>query len=219
MRLEPRVLRCCRKAGGAEEIASFVKRVNSPEYDILEISGNASLDAVLTDVKNENRHGDESRECDELDLDEVVARFRGGRPRRKLRLVMPGPSEKNAGDAVNRWDTGIVSFTAATLSHEINNPLMAITANAEMLLSGPKELDADTHDKVRVIASEARRIQDVTRQLTDLQCLQYRETPTGTMIVLPESSGQVNRLHKSPVVKTDNKSLDKISDRNILAKR
>ena len=96
---------------------------------------------------------------------------------------------------------------------------MAITANAELLLGTQNKFDTDIRDKIGIIASEARRIQDVTRQLTDLQSLQYRETPTGRMIVLPETTCPGNRLHRALLAKSDNKSLDKQNDSDILAKR
>ncbi|MBN2227747.1 MAG: hypothetical protein JW763_10335 [candidate division Zixibacteria bacterium] len=219
MRLQPRVLRCCRRTGDRKDITAFLAKVHSPDYDILEISGNTTLEAVLLEVHQTHANAAVIDSTEEYTIDDVIARLEGRKPLRKLRLVLSKPKEESVPETTNRWDTGIVNFTAATLSHEINNPLMTIAANAEMLLGEKKNLDTDIRDKISIIASEARRIQDVTRQLTDLQSLQYRETATGKMIVLPETASRGNRIRQALLTKGDNKSLDKHTDNNILAKR
>ena len=90
----------------------------------------------------------------------------------------------------------LVSETAATLSHEINNPLMAISANVEMILRRKAELSPDMVEKAEAIAHAAERIRKVTHRLTDLDSLRFRETAAGRMIDFEIS---VNRADFEPV--------------------
>ncbi len=81
----------------------------------------------------------------------------------------------------------IVAETAATLSHEINNPLMVITACVESILKSHSTLSDDIIDKLRAIASSAGRIKDVTEKLIRAETLTYRDTACGRMINLGNS--------------------------------
>lgn len=90
----------------------------------------------------------------------------------------------------------IVTETAATLSHEINSPLLAITANVEMLLSRKDYMSPDMVEKAEAIAQAAERIRKVTQRLTDLDTLRFRETAAGRMIDFEIS---VNRADFEPV--------------------
>lgn len=78
----------------------------------------------------------------------------------------------------------ILVQTVATLSHEINNPLMAIAASAEVLLDGSDKLPADIVEKIRQIKLAADRIQSVIERLREIETIQYRETAAGRMINL-----------------------------------
>jgi len=87
----------------------------------------------------------------------------------------------------HRERLNLVSDTAATLSHEINNPLMAITANIEMLLRKRRELDQGTIEKIEAIKHAADRIKKVTRRLTELESLKYRRTAAGRMLEIEDN--------------------------------
>lgn len=87
----------------------------------------------------------------------------------------------------------IVSAVAATLRHRINNPLMAISANVEMMLKNREVLDKDIIDKIEQIGLCAERIKDVTEQLTNLESIRFQDTAAGRMIDL-ESSDTENTL-------------------------
>jgi hypothetical protein len=87
----------------------------------------------------------------------------------------------------NRRDLRIVAETAATLNHEINNSLMAITANVEILLRENKRLPGDFAEKVRLIGTAANWIKNSVERLTCLDTLRYRETPAGRMISIEDS--------------------------------
>ena len=83
----------------------------------------------------------------------------------------------------------LVTETAATLCHEINNPLMTITANIEVLLNGNNHLPDDVRKKVRLIGRAAYRIKAATEKLTRLDSLNYKNTIAGRMINLRDSPG------------------------------
>jgi signal transduction histidine kinase len=82
----------------------------------------------------------------------------------------------------------IIAETAATLGHEINNPLMVITASIESILKSHSALPDDIIDKIRAIAYSAERIKNVTEKLTNAENLTYRETACGRMIDLGKSA-------------------------------
>ena len=82
----------------------------------------------------------------------------------------------------SKHDRDIIRATAATLGHEINNPLMTIYANAEMVLKENPVLSADTVDKIKRISDEVDRIKKTTDVLIDLERVLLKETPAGNMI-------------------------------------
>jgi len=82
-----------------------------------------------------------------------------------------------------------VTETAATLCHEINNPLMTITANIEIMLNGKYKLSDDIRKKVRLIGHAAGRIKAATEKLTYLDSLNYQNTIAGRMTYLRKPAG------------------------------
>ncbi len=78
----------------------------------------------------------------------------------------------------------LVAQTAATLSHEINNPLMAISGIVERLLQSESEMSPGILEKVRQIGVAAARIRSVTEQLMEIDALYLRHTAAGLMIDL-----------------------------------
>lgn len=115
-------------------------------------------------------------------LAEAVAGILTGKSltlRRKRPEPVPGEKE----------NIRLVTETAATLCHEINNPLMTITANIEVLLNGNNHLPDDVRKKVRLIGRAAYRIKAATEKLTRLDSLSYKNTIAGRMINLRDSTG------------------------------
>ncbi len=90
---------------------------------------------------------------------------------------------------VERDEIQLVTETAATLCHEINNPLMTITASTEILLNGKYKLPDDIRKKVRSIDRAAGRIKATIEKLTYLDSLNYKNTIAGRMIKLRKSIG------------------------------
>nr|MBN2276968.1 hypothetical protein [candidate division Zixibacteria bacterium] len=93
-------------------------------------------------------------------------------------------------------DLKIVNRTAATLCHEINNPLMVIAANVEVLLKNYGFMHSDIIDKIKTIGTAAERIRKATDRLTNLKTLNFRETVAGRMIVIDDDS-EMNDYHSA----------------------
>ncbi len=79
-----------------------------------------------------------------------------------------------------------IARIGATLSHELNNPLLAISANIEILLKNYSFLSDDIQEKLRQIEKSAERIRAVTEKFMELEDVRYRRTPVGTFINLDE---------------------------------
>ncbi len=202
-------------------VSDFIAATSSGSYDILRLDGIDSLSGTLKSVRKLNSP---KRPDSFPSADRVI-------PRRKNMICSEGSGfgklreikltrQSESPPVLNRNELRIVSQTAATLSHEINNPLMTISANAEMVLSKESDLGHDVKEKVRIIASMADRIRKVTHCLMDLEHLEYRNTANGPMINLNpgnnnNSSVPIDRVQS----RVKNISLDKKSGDHILVKR
>ncbi len=78
----------------------------------------------------------------------------------------------------------IVTRTAATLNHRINNSLLAISANAEMLMKQCQESDPKIKERLKTICLASDHIRDVIGNLSNLKNLSFTGTATGQMINL-----------------------------------
>ncbi len=63
---------------------------------------------------------------------------------------------------------GAIMETAATVSHEINNPLTAVLGNVQLMLLKSEGLSDDVIKKLKVIEESALRIKDVTQKLMNI---------------------------------------------------
>ncbi len=97
---------------------------------------------------------------------------------RKITLTRPG--EKNP---FPKDSTDIATAMAATLCHEINNPLMTISAVTEVLLNNHKDLPPDVIDKINTVSIAAERIRKATHKLIGLDSLKYCDTAASKMIL------------------------------------
>ena len=66
-----------------------------------------------------------------------------------------------------------IQKTVATLAHEINNPLMGVTASLQLALD-PDLSEEDTADLLRQALEAARKISDVVQKIQDLRKPSYR---------------------------------------------
>lgn len=80
---------------------------------------------------------------------------------------------------------------AASINHEINNPLSVITGNVEYLIYVGKGLDEKVIARLKIIETEALRIAEINRRLLDIQTL------TSEAYVKDDESAQMLNLHKS----------------------
>jgi signal transduction histidine kinase len=76
-----------------------------------------------------------------------------------------------------------VTETVGTLNHEVNNPLSAISGNAQLLLRAARSLEADVRRKVESILESARRIQQVTSKMETLIRASSISYPGGEVIL------------------------------------
>jgi FixJ family two-component response regulator len=86
---------------------------------------------------------------------------------------------------VQRRDTEkmeLAAMMAATLNHEINNPLMAILGNVELLQNENICRESPLFEKLKMIEISARRIQEITQRMSDLISPEIKETPVGPML-------------------------------------
>lgn len=81
--------------------------------------------------------------------------------------------------------------TAATVNHEINNPLTAVLGNVQLLLMRSDELGGDFIRKLKIVEESALRIKDVTQKLMNLNSDRITEyTPGSQMIDLSDTEDQ-----------------------------
>lgn len=80
---------------------------------------------------------------------------------------------------------------AASINHEINNPLSVITGNVEYLLYINKGLEKSVSERLNIIYSEATRIAEINRRLLEIQDLvtqTYMDDDKMSMLDLEKSS-------------------------------
>jgi len=87
-----------------------------------------------------------------------------------------------------------VTETVGTLNHEVNNPLSAISGNAQLLLRAARSLESDVRRKVESILESARRIQHVTSKMETLIQASSIPYPGGDAILDVESSVSSDEL-------------------------
>lgn len=71
---------------------------------------------------------------------------------------------------------------AGTLSHEINNPLMAILGISELLLTEGKAQNPDLARKITMIRKSAERIEDSLKRLSNISEPSIKPTPSGSIV-------------------------------------
>ncbi len=107
-------------------------------------------------------------------LPEIIEQF-ASRWQQSPQLAAPG----GILDARTRAD--VISLTVSTLSHEVNNPLMAILGTTELLLNR-SEIGAEDEEKIRMIQESAQRIEATLSDLAQAGKTSIRRTAAGPML-------------------------------------
>lgn len=79
--------------------------------------------------------------------------------------------------------TKAVQETAATINHEINNPLMAVIGNVELLLRRDALTDPDAREKLNRVHEAATRIHQVTQNLMRISNPRSVPYPGGSSMI------------------------------------
>lgn len=99
----------------------------------------------------------------------------------------PSPTETQA---------EMMRTAAGTLSHEINNPLMAILGISELILNEGKKHNPDVARKVTMIRKSAERIESSLKRLANISTPSIRPTPAGAIVDI-EPNPQVDSKRKT----------------------
>ncbi|UCD94949.1 MAG: hypothetical protein JSU69_02550 [Candidatus Zixiibacteriota bacterium] len=90
-------------------------------------------------------------------------------------------------DIVDKERLNVVTATATSITHEVNNQLQAILGNVQVLLRERTELDEKLMKKLKVIEESAWAIMKTMRKLMNVSEVKFTEYVNGTdMLMLPE---------------------------------
>lgn len=99
----------------------------------------------------------------------------------------------------------MAAIMAATLQHEINNPLMAILGNVELLENDLADLGGGAAEKLRMIETSVKRIQEIVRKMAILKASTIIQTPAGPMLQVEKSRVRARRRRSQTAL--SNKSI------------
>ncbi|MEE9441071.1 MAG: response regulator [candidate division Zixibacteria bacterium] len=98
----------------------------------------------------------------------------------KQKLILKNRRLEEKARIAEKFET--ITMTTSTLNHEINNPLMAILGTVELILDDPGVTDRKIKNKLEMIDTSARRIQDITQKMASLTDAPITQTPAGPML-------------------------------------
>lgn len=93
------------------------------------------------------------------------------------------PPSKDDSDKMKKERLNAIIETAATVNHEINNPLTAVLGNVQLLLMRGSDLDEETIRKLKVVEESALRIKDITQKLMNISNDNVTEYTSGSKMI------------------------------------
>jgi DNA-binding response OmpR family regulator len=170
-------------ASGLEILDGIRARPSPPAVVMITAHGNESLAATAL------RRGADDYLAKDPSLAELLPQIlERVRRSRELRKAL-GAAER---DLVRAERMGAVGEMTVTLHHEINNPLMAAFADAE-LLADPELPEPQRRQTVEDLREALRRIRDIVRQIGDLRELRSKRYVTGVQMVDLEQDESLTR--------------------------
>jgi DNA-binding response OmpR family regulator len=166
-------------AEGLDVLDAIRARPNAPAVVLITAHGNESLAAAAL-----RRGADDYLAKDpslKVILPQILERVRRNRELRKAL----GAAER---DLVRAERLAAIGEMTVALHHGINNPLMAATADVELLLAAREQTDAQRREALEGIRESLRRIRDIVRQIGDLRDVQTKTYLPGIRMVDLESS-------------------------------
>ncbi len=169
---------------GLEVLDAIRARPNPPAVVLITAHGNESLAAAAL-----RRGADDYLAKDpslKVLLPQILERVRRNRELGKALVA----AEQ---ELVRAERLAAIGEMTVTLHHGINNPLMAATADVELLLAATKMTDSDRHQALESIRESLRRIRDIVRQIGDLREVQTKAYVPGIRMVDLEPGATVPR--------------------------
>jgi DNA-binding response OmpR family regulator len=159
---------------GMEVLAELRSRPHPPAVILITAYGNESLVAkALRDGADDYLAKDAA--LAEL-LPQVLERVRRNRA---LRDALAAAER----ELLRAERLAAIGEMTVTLHHQINNPLMAASAEAELLLAGSERLSEHAHASVLAIKHGLDRIRDIVRRIGDLKQAQSTEYLSGLRMI------------------------------------
>lgn len=166
-------------AEGLDVLDAIRARPNPPDVVLITAHGNESLAAAAL---RRGAHDYLAKDPSLKDLlPQVLERVRRNRELRKALVA----AER---DLVRAERLGAIGEMTVTLHHEINNPLMAATADVDLLLAAKESTEAQ-REGLEAIRESLRRIRDIVRRIGDLREVETKAYLPGIRMVDLESRG------------------------------
>ena len=174
---------------GLEVLETFCARAQPPSVILVTAHGNESLAAKALRQGAEDYLAKDSAFVDLLP--QVLERVRRNRA---LRDALEAAER----DRVRAERLAAVAELTVTLHHEINNPLMAASAEVELLLrAGP---DPELGEALTAVKSALDRIRDILRRIRDLREAPSTEYLTGIKMLDLSVGGAVRDVDRGTAV-------------------
>ncbi len=93
------------------------------------------------------------------------------------------PATQDNAEEMKKERLNAIIETAATVNHEINNPLTAVLGNVQLLLMRSGNLDEETIRKLKVVEESAIRIKEVTQKLMKISNDNVTEYTSGSKMI------------------------------------